>query len=443
MKIMAQAYLSRRIVTPGGIKTGALLVEDGRIRAICAAAEVPADAAVYDCGDAALLPGLVDTHVHVNEPGRTEWEGFATATRAAAAGGVTTILDMPLNSIPATTSVAALQTKRAAAQGQCAVDVGFWGGAVPDSLGHLAELHDAGVVGFKCFLLDSGVPEFPPLSTEQLRRAMTEIAAFDGLLIVHAEDPGVLHDHAYAGGPRYTDYLASRPDVAETAAVARVVDGLRRTGGRAHILHVSSAAVLPLLRQAKDEGLRLTAETCPHYLTIDADEIGDGETRFKCAPPIRDAANQDALWAALADGTLDVVVSDHSPATVALKTAGDGDFGAAWGGISGLQLGLPAVWTEAQRRGAPLSHVVRWMSSGPAAFAGLGDRGDIAPGVRADLVVFAPGAEFTVDAAALRHRNPITAYQGRTLRGVVRASWRRGERLGPAVPGGELISREV
>ncbi|HEY0249647.1 MAG TPA: allantoinase AllB [Gryllotalpicola sp.] len=445
----APAYdtvLRGRVVTADGEREAAVAIADGRVAAVAGVDAALAARADYTLApDEVLLPGLVDTHVHVDEPGRTEWEGFATATAAAAAGGVTTFIDMPLNSIPPTTTVEALHVKQAAARGTVHIDVGFWGGAVPDNLGtgELRALHEAGVFGFKCFLAPSGVPEFGHLDPDRLDAALTELAAFDGLLIVHAEDPGVLHDHAYAGGPRYTDYLASRPDVAETAAVARVVDGLRRTGGRAHILHVSSAAVLPLLRQAKDEGLRLTAETCPHYLTIDADEIGDGETRFKCAPPIRDAANQDALWAALADGTLDVVVSDHSPATVALKTAGDGDFGAAWGGISGLQLGLPAVWTEAQRRGAPLSHVVRWMSSGPAAFAGLGDRGDIAPGVRADLVVFAPGAEFTVDAAALRHRNPITAYQGRTLRGVVRASWRRGERLGPAVPGGELISREV
>ncbi|WP_022882515.1 allantoinase AllB [Gryllotalpicola ginsengisoli] len=436
--------LRGRVLTPEGEREASVAVVGGRIAAVG-----PADAAADAREerrlepDEVLIPGLVDTHVHVNEPGRTEWEGFATATAAAAAGGVTTILDMPLNSIPPTTTVPALRVKQQAAQGRVAVDVGFWGGAVPGNLGtgELRALHEAGVFGFKCFLAPSGVDEFPHLGRAQLDAALDELAAFDGLLIVHAEDPDVLHAHENPGGPRYADYVASRPDEAEAAAVEHVIAGLRRTGGRAHILHVSSAAVLPLLRAAKADGLRITAETCPHYLTIDAGQIGDGETRFKCAPPIRDAATQDALWAALADGTLDAVVTDHSPATVELKTAGGGDFARAWGGISGLQLGLSAVWTAARARGVPLAEVLRWMSSGTAALAGLPDRGRIAPGARADLAVFAPDERFTVDAHALAHRNPVTAYEGRELRGRVRATLLAGEPVDPAAPAGRLLSR--
>lgn len=438
------SVLRGRIVTPAGEREASVAIAGGLIAGVFetdAALEARTDLALAP--DEVLLPGLVDTHVHVDEPGRTEWEGFASATAAAAAGGVTTIVDMPLNSIPPTTTLTALRVKQDAARGAVRVDVGFWGGAVPGNLGtgELRALHDAGVFGFKCFLADTGVPEFGHLDPQQLEAALAELAAFDGLLIVHAEDPDALAAHDYPGGVDYAGYLASRPDDAETTAVASVIAAVRRTGGRAHIVHVSSARVLPLLRAAKAEGLRITAETCPHYLTIDAGQIGDGETAFKCAPPIRDRANQDALWAALAEGVLDLVVSDHSPATVALKTAGAGDFARAWGGIAGLQLGLPAVWTEACRRGIPLSRVVGWMSANTAAFAGLGDRGGIAPGIRADLVVFAPEAEFTVDAARLRHKNPITAYQGRPLRGVVRATWLRGERLGDAAPSGALLER--
>ncbi|AYG02812.1 allantoinase AllB [Gryllotalpicola protaetiae] len=431
-----------RIVTPDGEREASVAISNGLIAGIFeadAALDARADLVLAD--DEVLLPGLVDTHVHADEPGRTEWEGFASATAAAAAGGVTTVIDMPLNSIPPTTTVAALRAKQAAARDQVRVDVGFWGGAVPDNLGtgELRALHDAGAFGFKCFLAETGVDEFRHLDQEQLEQAARELAAFDGLLLVHAEDAGHLHDHA--GGGDYADYLSSRPDVAETAAVARVIDVARRTGLRAHIVHVSSAEVLPLLRAAKSDGVRITAETCPHYLTLAADEIDDGDTSFKCAPPIRERANQDALWAALADGTLDLVVSDHSPSTIELKTRGH-DFGQAWGGIAGLQLGLPAVWTAARDRGVPLADVVRWMSANTAAFAGLADRGGIAPGIRADLVVFAPEAEFTVDAAALKHKNPITAYQGRALRGEVRTTWLRGEPIGDDHPAGELIARK-
>ncbi|GAA4379388.1 allantoinase AllB [Agromyces bauzanensis] len=387
-----------------------------------------------------LIPGLVDTHVHVNEPGRTEWEGFASATQAAAAGGVTTILDMPLNSIPPTIDPDALAMKRAAAATQSFVDVGFWGGAVPGNSGRLRLLHDAGVFGFKCFLAPSGVDEFPHLDPAGLTSALEELAEFDGLLIVHAEDPAVLAAHENAGGSSYRRFVASRPPEAELTAIERVIDGVRATGGRAHILHLSSASALPLIADAKAEGLRVTVETCPHYLTLDAEHIPDGATEFKCCPPIRDEANRDRLWEGLLDATIDLVVSDHSPATAELKLGFDGDFGRAWGGISGLQLGLANVWTEASRRGISLDRVLGWMSSAPAAFVGLERKGGIALGADADLVAFAPDAEFTVEPAALAHRNPVSAYAGARLRGVVAGTWLRGRPVGDE-PRGVLLER--
>ncbi len=387
-----------------------------------------------------LIPGLVDTHVHVNEPGRTEWEGFASATRAAAAGGVTTIIDMPLNSIPPTVDPAALARKRAAAAPQAFVDVGFWGGAVPGNLGSLRALHDAGVFGFKCFLSPSGVDEFPHLDPAQLLAALRELAEFDGLLIVHAEDPAVLDAHENDGGTSYARFVDSRPPEAELTAIGRVIAGIRETGGRAHILHLSSAAALPLIAAAKAEGLRLTAETCPHYLTLDAEHIPDGATEFKCCPPIRDEHNRDLLWQGLLDGTLDLVVSDHSPATAELKLGFDGDFGRAWGGISGLQLGLANVWTDAARRGIGLERVLGWMSSGPAGFAGLASKGRIGVGAAADLVAVAPDAAFTVEPAALAHKNPVSAYAGAALTGVVRTTWLRGIPVGDEARG-RLLER--
>jgi allantoinase len=418
-------------------------ITGGRIAAI-AVGQLEGDEYVTLAHDEVLIPGIVDTHVHVNEPGRTEWEGFASATRAAAAGGVTTIVDMPLNSIPATTSVEALETKRRVAAEKAIVDVGFWGGAVPGNLGSLKPLHDAGVFGFKAFLAPSGVDEFGHLDAEQLERALDEIASFDGLLIVHAEDPGVLAAHENHGGGDYHRFVESRPDEAETTAIDRVIAGVRRSGARAHILHLSSATALPALRAARAEGLPITVETCPHYLTISEEQIADGATQFKCCPPIRDDANRELLWAALVDGDIDIVVTDHSPSTVQLKLKGGGDFQEAWGGISGLQLGLAAVWTEASRRGIPLQTVLGWMSRGPADFVGLTQKGRIAMGADADLVAFAPDATFTVHADELLHKNPVSAYEGRQLRGVVRRTWLRGSTVSTAPDAaaiGQLLSR--
>ncbi|WP_207453661.1 allantoinase AllB [Desertivibrio insolitus] len=426
----------------GGFRPAELGVVDGRIARIADAGAMLKGREEVDVADGVLLPGLVDTHVHVNEPGRTEWEGFASATAAAAAGGVTTLVDMPLNSIPPTTSVEALETKRAVAAAKARIDVGFWGGAVPENLGSLRPLHDAGVFGFKAFLAPSGVDEFGHLDTGQLNRALDELAGFGGLLLVHAEDPSVLEASGNDGGRDYAAFVASRPDAAEQTAIEHVIDGVRRTGARAHILHLSSAAALPAIRAAKAEGLPLTVETCPHYLTLAEERIPDGATQFKCCPPIRDDANRDALWDALLDGTIDLVVTDHSPSTADLKFAGDGDFGVAWGGIAGLQLGLPAVWTEARARGIRLERVVGWMSSAPARFAGFDGKGGIRVGGDADLVHFDPEAVFTVDAASLLHRNPVSAYDGRELAGVVRATWLRGSAVsGDGAPQGRLLTR--
>ncbi|GGS54747.1 allantoinase [Planobispora rosea] len=424
---------SRRAVLPEGEGPAAVAVRDGRITGVFDADAAPEAAERVDLGDVALLPGLVDSHVHVNEPGRTHWEGFACATRAAAAGGVTTIVDMPLNSLPPTVEVSALEVKRAAAAGRCAVDVAFWGGAVPGNREELRALHEAGVRGFKCFLSPSGVDEFPPLDAAELRAVMTEIASFDGLLIVHAEDPELLADPA---GPGYAEFLGSRPGESERRAVERVIALARETGVRAHILHVSSALCLEPLAEARREGVRITAETCPHYLTLAAEEVPEGATQFKCCPPIRGEANRDELWRGLAAGVLDCVVSDHSPSTPDLKVP---DFAAAWGGISSLQLGLSAVWTEASRRGYGLGDVVRWMAEAPAALAGLDGKGSIAVGNDADLVAFDPGAAQTVDAAALHHRNPVTPYHGRTLTGVVRTTWLRGRAVRDGAPRGALL----
>ncbi|WP_183092181.1 allantoinase AllB [Nocardioides stalactiti] len=376
--------------------------------------------------DEVLLPGLVDTHVHVNERGRTAWEGFASATAAAAAGGVTTIIDMPLNSIPPTTTREHLDVKRAVARDQVRVDVGFWGGAVPGNVGELEALDGAGVFGFKCFLLDSGVEEFGALTPDGLAEAMAETARLGALMIVHAED-GDLLDEAALDGPHYAGFLASRPHAAEDAAIGLVIDRARASGGRAHVVHLSSSDAVPMLRAARAEGVDITAETCPHYLTFAAEQVPDGATELKCCPPIREAANREALWRALGAGDIDFVVSDHSPCTVELKQQGGGDFGAAWGGIASVQLGLPAVWTAAREHGHGLAEVVGWMATAPADRVGLPAKGRIAVGADADLVRFAPDEEFTVDPATLHHKNPVSPYAGRRLRGVVRETWLRGE----------------
>jgi allantoinase len=425
LDVLLHAHLA---VIDGEVRPGSVGVVDGVIVVL----DPETGASAHDIwlpDTAVLLPGLVDTHVHVNEPG-TDWEGFASATAAAAAGGITMLVDMPLDSDPVTTSVSALESKQAAAQGNCHIDVGFWGGVVPNNAGDpavLAALVAAGCLGFKCFLSDSGNPAFPPLSPGDFRRAMESVAELDTVMLVHAESAAVIAESTPVEGASYASFLSSRPDAAEVQAVQLVLDTVAATGARAHIVHVSSAASLPLLAAAKRAGLPVTAETCPHYLTFAAEEIPDGGTEFAACPPIRGDENRQQLWAGLRDGVLDMIVSDHSPCAPQYK--GDGDFGVAFGGISSLQLGLRAVWTQALLRGMDLADVCRWMAERPAALAGLTDRGRIAVGTRADFVVFDPAARDRVEATQLHHRHPVTPYDGLELQGAVLQTWLAGRPL--------------
>lgn len=438
------AIRSSRVVTPDGERAATVLVRDGRIAGLAEHSSDARAVEVVDLGADALMPGLVDTHVHINEPGRTETEGFATATRAAAAGGVTTILDMPNGSIPPTTSVEALEIKRSAASGQCSVDVGFWGGAVAGNQDALVPLLEAGVFGFKGYLFPES-DSFPYLGGEQLDHTLEVLKTVDGLLLVHAEDAEEIAKAAPAlTGSGFSSFLASRPASAETAAIRRVIAGSRSTGTKVHVVHLSAADALADIRAAKEEGVRLTVETCPHYLAITAGEIPDGATQYKCTPPIREEGNREALWSALSQGVIDCVVSDHAPCTVEAKYLDTGDFDRAGPGIASLQLSLSIVWTEADERGHSLTDVARWMATNTARFADIDRKGAIAEGYDADLVWFAPDASYTVDAKKLLHRNPITAYQGRSLRGVVRRTWLRGRAVDvDGTPHGELLRKNT
>ena len=426
------ALRSRRVVRPDApVGPATVLIEDGRIRDVLAGDGValPQEMPVVDVGESAVSPGLVDSHVHVNEPGRTDWEGFTTATRAAAAGGVTTLVDMPLNCIPVTTRRAALEEKLRATAGQLWVDVGFWGGVVPGNAGELGGLAEAGALGCKAFLVHSGIDEFPNATEADLRAAMPRLRDAGLPLLAHAElDPGG-GDQPSLGDPRrYAEYLRSRPPAWEDAAIALLIRLSRDTGCAVHVVHLSSAASLPQIARAKDEGLPFTVETCPHYLCLEAEAIPDGATEFKCAPPIRERENREALWQGLARGVIDLVVTDHSPCTPALKGRERGDFAAAWGGISSLQLGLPAVWTEARRRGHGLADLATWMGARPAALSGLGRRkGRIAPGLDADLVIWDPETEISVEAQQLHFRHKVSPYLGRRLVGRVEATLLRGQ----------------
>ena len=420
----------RRVVTPEGSRPAAIHVSEGRITAVEEYENVGVGIPVTDAGDAVILPGLVDTHVHINEPGRTDWEGFASATRAAAAGGVTTLLDMPLNSVPATTAAPALDIKRTAARNRIAVDLGFIGGVVPGNTEELPALHAAGVLAFKCFLVPSGVAEFPSVTERDLRVALPVLARLDALLMVHAElpEPLIAAAACLGGNPRrYATWLGSRPATAEMEAIRFMGVLAAEYGVRIHIVHLSCADSFPVLVAARSAGARVTAETCPHYLTFSAEEIPDGATEYKCAPAIGTRANRERLWEALAGGELAAVVSDHSPCPPALKSLDTGSFVSAWGGIASLQIGISAVWSGARGRGYSLEHLAEWMSTGPARLAGLSAiKGAIASGRDADLVLFRPDDEFTVDAASLRHRHAVTPYQGRRLAGVVEATYLRG-----------------
>ncbi|MCW4466818.1 allantoinase AllB [Glutamicibacter sp. MNS18] len=431
-----------RILTTAGITAREVGIKDGKIVAIEPLGNnLTADRVIELGADEVLLPGLVDTHVHVNEPGRTEWEGFESATKAAAAGGVTTIVDMPLNSIPPTVNLEALQIKREAASTKAYVNIGFWGGAIPGNKQDLRDLHDAGVFGFKCFLLHSGVDEFPSLSVDEMEEDMIELKSFDSLMIVHAEDSHAIDRAPDAEGDQYERFLKSRPRGAENVAIAQVIERARWTGARAHVLHLSSSDALAMIKTAKSDGVKITVETCPHYLTLLAEEIPNGATAYKCCPPIREASNRELLWKGLEEGVIDCIVSDHSPSTIDLKDVENGDFGVAWGGVASLQLGLPLIWSEAKQRGIELEQVVNWMSTKPAELAGLKNKGSIALGNDADFAVFAPEEAFVVDVNKLHHKNPISPYHGKTLAGVVRSSIVGGQDVDFASPKGKLIRR--
>ncbi len=420
-----RALTCDRVVTPEGERRAAVWIEGGRIAQVTAPEALP-EGAPRQHLEGVLGPGLVDTHVHINEPGRAEWEGFETATLAAASGGVTTLVDMPLNCMPVTTTERALDVKRGAVDGKLSVDLGYWGGVVPGNATELSRLGEAGALGAKAFLCHSGIDDFPASDEETLRAAMRALADAGLPLLAHAELelPVPPSPHAPAS---YAAWLASRPPRMEDEAIALLVRLCRETRCAVHVVHLSSASALPMIADAKAEGLPLTVETCPHYLCLRAEDVPDGACEYKCAPPIREDENREALWRALLDGTIDLVVTDHSPCTPELKRAG---FLEAWGGIASLSLGLSSVWTEARARGAGVSDLARWMSEAPARFAGLGDRkGRVAPGMDADLVLWDPDEVTEVEAASLRFRHPISPYVGRALAGRVRRTWLRGEEV--------------
>lgn len=417
---------SERVVTPRGIRKGAVVIRRGKVAEILTHGKPPAKS-VLDFGKLVVMPGLVDTHVHINEPGRTEWEGFETATKAAAAGGITTLVDMPLNSSPVTTTIAALREKIAASEGKLWVDCGFYGGLIPGNSLQLEPLINAGVLGIKAFLVHSGIDEFPNATETDLRAGMPTIAKAGVPLLVHCELASL--PKSQTSNPKsYSEYLSFRPRLWENDAIRLMIRLCREYKCRTHVVHLSSADAVRLLRLARRKKLPLTVETCPHYLFFFAEEIGDGDTRFKCAPPIREKENRERLWKALKDRIIDFIVSDHSPSTPELKLLKEGDFQKAWGGIASLQLGLPIVWTEARKRGFSVDDIARWMCGRPAEFVGLkGRKGSLSIGSEADIVVWDPESSFVVGPQRLFHRHKVTPYEGRTLFGTVVRTFLGGE----------------
>jgi allantoinase len=446
-----KAFLSRRVVTPHGIAAAAVLVQDGRILDVVPPNQIPAQIPVTDFGESGILPGLVDSHVHINEPGRTDWEGFWTATRAAAAGGYTLLVDMPLNCLPPTTTVSALEAKRRAASGQCQVDWMAWGGVVSDNQEHIESLAAAGVPGFKCFLIHPGIDGFTMVTEQQLRAALPHIARTALPLLVHAELPGPVDAATYrladADWSKYATYLQSRPDEAEISAIQLMISLCREFHFRLHIVHLATSQALEILRAAKTEGLLVSVETCPHYLHFSSDKIPDGQTLFKCAPPIRSRENREKLWQGLREGVIDLVATDHSPCPPKMKRLSERNFRTAWGGIAGLSLALSVMWTDASRRGFTLADIVRWMAEGPARLAGCEMRkGRIAKDFDADFVVFDPEAEFTATEVHLPYRHRVSPYLGEKLRGVVKATYLHGNCVFadgqfPGEPGGRELQR--
>ncbi len=446
-----KAFLSRRVVTPDGIKAAAVLVQDGRILDVVPPDQMPVQISATDFGGAAILPGLVDSHVHINEPGRTEWEGFRTATCAAAAGGCTLLVDMPLNCLPATTTVAALEAKLEAASGQCQVDWMAWGGVVSDNQEHIEGLAAAGVPGFKCYLIHPGIDGFTMVNERELHAALPHVARTGLPLLVHAELPGPVDAAtgrlAGADWSKYATYLESRPDEAELSAIQLMISLCREYHFRLHVVHLATSLALDMLRAAKSEGLPVSVETCPHYLHFSSERIPDGLTLFKCAPPIRSRENCEKLWQGLQEGVIDLVATDHSPCPPEMKRLDERSFRTAWGGISSLSLALPVMWTEANSRGFTLADIARWMAEGPARLAGCeSQKGRIAKDFDADFVVFELEAEFTVTEDRLFYRHRVSPYLGEKLCGVVKATYLRGECVFsdgkfPGEPGGRELRR--
>lgn len=423
------AFFSKKVLLPEGLQPAFILIENGKIAQVTSNKnDLPDGCPIEDIGGHIILPGLMDPHVHINEPGRTEWEGFETATKAAASGGITTLVDMPLNATPVTTTIEGFQKKLGAAEGKLRVDCGFWGGVVPGNAKDMEPLIKAGVLGFKTFLTHSGIDDFPNATEQDLRLVMPTLAKYQLPLLVHAELETSKPENKLEQDPKsYQNYLASRPDSWEIDAIKMMIQLAKEFDSPVHIVHLSSAKALPILEQAKNEGLKITVETCPQYLLFTAEEIPDGDTRFKCAPPIRSAKNREELWKALQNGLIDFIATDHSPCTPNLKLLEDGNFMKAWGGIASLGLILPTLWTECKRREIPITDLAKWLCTGPAQLAGLAhQKGKIAPGRDADLAIWDPDPTWEIEPESLYFRHPLSPYLGRKVTGKVKKTLLRG-----------------
>ncbi len=442
MELLDIVVRARSAITSRGCGAVSIGIRDGSI--VCiedfdAALDTLSEILVPD--HLTLLPGLVDTHVHLQDPGNTLWENFKSGTRAAARGGITTLIDMPLDSIPVTVSLETLAAKHMTAEGSLMVDVGFWAGVTPWNLNQLNQLDQEGVFGFKCFLANTGLPEFPSVSVDILKQALTILKEFDALLLVHAEDEEQLNKVPSVSGHNYSEYLSVRPASIESRAVSNVLENVELTGGRAHIVHISTSEAAALIQSAKESGLKITSETCPHYLILKDSEVDDGATLYKICPPIRDEKNRNALWEYLENGTIDMVVSDHSPTSIDEKAVVEGDFQAAFGGVASLQISFPLAWTQAKKQSVSLEQLTRWMSQAPAALARLDSKGSLEVGKDADFFLFDPEATFEVKASNLEHQQKFSLYEGRTLSGVVEATWLRGVKVDYQSPRGQILKK--